>query len=172
MRTHILRGVGLVAATVMATAALATPAEAGGRGHPKLYCVAVSADGVGQDLGGGNTTATISVRGRAIGTTTAAFTQGDPSGTAAPFTGSLVFTPNRVPGTLTAQLSGEFDVTTGVFTATSTSVTGTRALRGVTGSITINGAENFAETSFTETITGQLCVTHGHRRTLQRAVLG
>ena len=172
MRTHILRGIGLVAATALATAALAAPAEAGGRGHPKPYCVAVSADGVGQDQGGGNTTATLSVQGDPIGTTRAAFTLGTISGTAAPFTGPLVFTPNRVPGTLTAQLTGTFDVVSGVFTATSTSVTGTRALGGVTGAITIRGAENFADGTFTETLTGQLCVAHGHRRTLQRAVAG
>ena len=77
-----------------------------------------------------------------------------------------------MPGTLTAQLTGAFDVTTGVFTATSTSVTGTRALRGVTGAITIRGTENFADGTFTETISGELCVAHGHRRALQRAVAG
>jgi len=172
MRTHILRGVGLLAATALATAALVTPAEAGGRGQPKPYCVSVTADGVGQDLGGGVTEATLSVGGRTIGTTRAAFTLGTISGTAAPFTGPLVFTPNRVPGTLTAQLTGAFDVTTGVFTATSTSVTGTRALRGVTGAITIRGTENFADGTSTETISGELCVAHGHRRALQRAVVG
>ena len=46
----------------------------------------------------------------------------------------------------------------GVFRATSTSLTGTGLLRGVSGGVTLEGLEDFATLRFTETITGRLCL--------------
>ena len=45
----------------------------------------------------------------------------------------------------------------GAFRATSTSLTGTGLLRGVTGRVTLAGLEDFATLRFNETITGRLC---------------
>lgn len=47
----------------------------------------------------------------------------------------------------------------GTFHATSTSIAGSGLLRGVSGSVTLAGAEDFATLTFTETITGRLCVS-------------
>jgi hypothetical protein len=74
-------------------------------------CVPVHATGVGQDLGGGRTQATISSHGLVVGHTMAAFTINQVVGTTASFTGPIVFT-NRL-GTLTAQVAGTFDVVSG-----------------------------------------------------------
>ena len=46
----------------------------------------------------------------------------------------------------------------GAFHAASTSVAGSGLLRGVGGSVTLAGVEDFATLTFTETITGRLCV--------------
>ncbi len=133
-------------------------------GHPApraahVRCVPVVATGVGQDLGGGQTTATIYVAGVEIGTTEAAFTITGVDGVVASFTGPITFTSRG--GTLTAQVTGTLDVTTGAFMSTSGSLTGSGAYRGVTGDLTLTGAEDLATGAFTESITGQLCVTRG-----------
>ena len=57
-----------------------------------------------------------------------------------------------------ARWHGTFDVASGAFRATSTSLTGTGLLRGVSGSVTLEGLEDFATLRFTETITGRLCL--------------
>lgn len=145
--------------------AVGTAAPASARPHqppPRavgIRCLAVDATGVGQDLGGGRTTATISVAGVDVGTTAAAFTITGVDGTVASFTGPIIFTGHG--GTLTAQVTGTLDVTTGAFTSTSTSVTGTSAYRGVTGELTFTGSEDLVTGAFTESITGQLCVRRG-----------
>ena len=46
----------------------------------------------------------------------------------------------------------------GAFQASSTSLTGSGVLRGVSGSVTLEGLEAFATLRFTETITGRLCL--------------
>ncbi len=154
---------------VCLAASLATAAPAAAhRGHPSppahARCVPVAASGVGQDLGGGQTTATISVAGVEVGTTAAAFTITGVDVNIASFTGPIVFT--GLGGTLTAQVTGTLDVTTGVFGSTSTSVTGTGLLRRVTGDLTFTGTEDLATGAFTESIRGQLCLAHGHLRSL------
>ena len=143
---------------------LAPPASAGTRHHQQghVRCVPVQATGVGQDLGGGRTTATISVHGFEVGTTTAAFTISGIDGTVASFTGPIIFT--GLGGTLTAQVTGTLDVATGAFTSTSTSLAGTGIFRRVTGDLTFTGTEDLATLAFTESITGQLCRAHRHRR--------
>ena len=145
----------VVVALPVATAQGATPRTPR---TPRTHaiCVPVRATGVGQDLGGGRTQATISRHGLVVGHTTAAFTINQVVGTTASFTGPIVFT--NALGTLTAQVAGTFDVASGAFRATSTSLTGTGLLRGVSGSVTIEGVEDFATLRFTETITGRLCI--------------
>ncbi len=153
---------------VCVAAALGTAAPAAAhpthRGHPAppahARCLRVDSTGVGQDLGGGKTTATISVDGVQVGTTAAAFTITGVDGTVASFTGPIVFT--GLGGTLTAQVTGTLDVTTGVFTSTSTSVSGTGLLRHVTGDLTFTGTEDLATGAFSESISGHLCLARAH----------
>ena len=90
------------------------------------------------------------------GHTAAAFTINQVVGTTASFTGPIVFT--NTLGTLTAQVAGTFDVASGAFQATSTSLTGSGLIRGLSGSVTLQGLEDFATLRFTETITGRLCL--------------
>ena len=116
---------------LVAALALAAPASAAHRRSPRqpghVRCLPVDATGVGQDLGGGQTTATISVGGVEVGTTAAAFTITGVDGTVASFTGPITFT--GLGGTLTAQVTGTLDVTDRRFTSTSTSLAGTGIFR-------------------------------------------
>lgn len=143
-------------ALLAAVVALPVTAAQGAAPRTKPFCAPVRATGVGQDLGGGRTQATISSHGLPVGHTEAAFTIKPVVGTTAPFTGPIVFT--NALGTLTAEVAGTFDVASGVFRATSTSLTGTGLLRRVSGSVTIQGLEDFTTLRFSETITGRLCV--------------
>jgi hypothetical protein len=119
-------------------------------------CVPVHATGVGQDHGNGQTTATIFVRGVEVGTTAANFTISGVEGTVASFTGPLIFTSDI--GTITVQTAGTLDTATGRFAARSTDLTGTGALSGVTGRLVFRGTEDLAAASFTERISGRLCL--------------
>jgi hypothetical protein len=117
-------------------------------------CARVHAVGIGQDLGGGNTTATISHGGRLNGTTAGHF---EITGLPPVFTiaGTVVFTTKH--GTLTANVTGTFNVATGEFLASGPVSAGTGNLAGATGILTFAGVENLATGVFTETITGTLC---------------
>ncbi len=137
-------------ATLSVSAAIAAPAQGAGS-----ICLPIHAQGVGQDLGNGNTTAKITTHGLLLGTTSASFTITGVSGTTASFTGPIVFTTPI--GKLTAQTVGTFDVVSGVFRSTSTSLTGTGVFRRVTGNITLTGVQNLQTGRFTETVTGRLC---------------
>lgn len=70
--------------------------------HPA--CFAVRATGVGQDLGGGQTEATISSHGFVLGHTHATFTPTGLVGSTESFTGPIVLDSRA--GTLTAQVAG------------------------------------------------------------------
>lgn len=145
----------LLAALTVSCALAATDAAAAAPRRAGQVCVPILARGVGQDLGGGATEATISVGGIDVGSTNASLTTTGVSGTVASFAGPLVFTSRA--GTLTAQSTGFVDVTTGDFHTTATSLTGTGLLRGITGDVTLVGNENLKTGAFTETITGRLC---------------
>ncbi len=138
----------LAAALVMAGGAQAGPDDDHG-------CAPVHAVGVGQDLGGGNTTATISRGGRLNGTTAAHFDIVGGGFSVFAIAGTVVFTTNG--GTLTATVSGTFDVTTGEFNASGPVSAGTGNLAGTTGTLTFHGFEHLETGAFTETITGTLC---------------
>jgi hypothetical protein len=162
-RTRVLALATVIAVASFFTTGVVT-AQAAGSGvatvaavaKPSPVCLPISADGVGQDLGGGRTTATISVAGVVIGTTEASFTVTGIEGSVASFTGDITF---RNPyGTLVAPVSGTLDTATGHFVSFSTTVSGTRAYRQVTGSLTFTGTENLATGAFTEVVTGTLCV--------------
>jgi len=149
-KCSLLVALALIAAVPAATAHAAAPRSSG------AICGPIRASGVGQDLGEGRTQATISSHGHVIGHTKATFAIGQVDGTKASFTGPITFT--SAIGTLTAQVAGTFDVASGAFSATSTSLTRTGLLRHTTGSVTLAGNEDFATGSFTETITGRLCL--------------
>jgi hypothetical protein len=157
----------LLVVTVLAAAhaglALASPASAAAvaPASKPAHCLQVDATGLGQDLGGGQTAATLFVGGVAVGTTSAAFTVTGVDGSLASFTGAITFTGRG--GTLTAQVAGTLDLATGAFTSTSTALSGNGAFRGVTGSVTLSGVEDLATGAFTETVTGVLCQEAGSR---------
>ena len=117
-------------------------------------CHKVKSTGVGQDLGGGNTMATIK-GGKLKGTTTGHF---DMVGGTPPvflISGAVTFTTKH--GTLTVTPSGTFDVASGHFNATGPITGGTGKWAGTTGSLTLDGIENLTTGAFTETITGMTC---------------
>lgn len=129
----------------------AIPAEA----RAGVSCHNVNAKGVGQDLGGGRTTATIIGGGLLHGTTNASFVITGFAGTVASFEGTIVFTVNKA--TLAASVAGTLDVASGVFSATTSSVAGTGKLAGATGSLSFNGVEDLTTGRFTEDVTGEIC---------------
>jgi hypothetical protein len=47
---------------------------------------------------------------------------------------------------------------TGEFSATTTGMSGTGKLAGVTGELTLNGVEDLSTLTFTEDVTGEICV--------------
>ncbi len=149
------QAVQAVVATLIASSLLAAPAHASAARDARI-CLPVSATGVGQDNGDFTTTATITSHGIPLGTTHATFTPTGGDATTVTFSGPIKFT--TYIGTLTAEVDGFVNLTTGVFGATSTSVRGTGAFRGVTGDLTFAGLENLQTGAFTETITGRLCV--------------
>jgi hypothetical protein len=137
--------------TLLFVASLAAP----GAARAEVSCHNVNAKGVGQDLGGGQTTAQIIGGGLLHGTTQAAFVITGLSGTVASFEGTIVFTVNNA--TLTANVSGTLDLATGEFQATTSSISGTGKLAGATGSLSFNGVEDLSTGDFTEDVTGEIC---------------
>ena len=121
-----------------------------------VSCHRIDASGVGQDQGGGHTVAQIRDGGLLQGTTAAAFTIIGLSGTLASFVGTITFTSNRA--TLAAEVAGTLDLATGAFNATSSSLSGTGKLEGATGGLVFAGVENLLTGTFTEVVTGQVCV--------------
>jgi hypothetical protein len=140
----------VVLALLLVGAAAPSEASAG------VACHNINAKGVGQDLGGGRTQAEIIGGGLLQGTTEAAFTITGVSGTVASFEGAIVFTVNNA--TLTANVAGTLDVASGVFAATTSGLSGTGKLAGATGMLVFQGVEDLTDGSFTERVTGEICV--------------
>ena len=92
------------------------------------------------------------------GTTAAAFTITGGTATGFTFAGPLTVTTNR--GTVTLDLTGTLDVTTGQFSASGPIVAATGKLSGATGSLTLSGVQDLTDPagSFTETVSGSICV--------------
>jgi hypothetical protein len=119
-------------------------------------CHTINAKGVGQDLGGGKTEATINEGGLLDGTTVGNFTIIGVSGTVASFEGTVTFTTNK--GTLTVAIVGTLEAATGAFGASGQVSDATGKLAGATGTLTLTGVENLATGRFTEDVTGSFCV--------------
>ena len=132
---------------------LAAPVQATTGGQS---CHKINAKGVGQDLGGGSTTAQIVGGGLLHGTTAGAFAIVGGAPPAFAIAGTVVFTTNA--GTLTVGVSGTFDVSTGAFTSTGLVTGSTGKLEGATGSLTLEGVQDLGTGAFTETVTGSICV--------------
>ncbi len=127
-------------------------------------CVPVRAVGVGQDNGVNaqgqlTTTGTVLVGGVEVATSQATFTPGTQSATALSFSGPIVLASEVDASMLTAEVNGSVDLSTGKFTATSTSVTGTGVISGISGHLRFKGRENLGTGEFQENISGKLCAT-------------
>jgi hypothetical protein len=142
----------LATAVVAATTAGVEAAAADG-------CRKVHGLGVGQDLGGGNTVATITRAGLLNGTSAARFTITGGTPPVLTFVGTITLTSRH--GTLTAALTGTFDVSAGVFRASGPFTGGTGKFAGASGLLTLDGAQDLATGAFTETVAGRLCLASG-----------
>src|SRR5438309_11241161 len=129
--------------------------SAGGAQAGSEGCRPVHAIGVGQDLGGGNTAATLSRGGVLNGTTSAHFDITGATGSVLSIAGTLVLTTKH--GSVTVSLTGTLDAATGAFTATGPLSGGTGSFAGTTGTLTLTGVENLSTGVFTETVAGTLC---------------
>jgi hypothetical protein len=156
----------VVALTLTLVAAPATALPAVGKPRPP-FCLDVSVTGVGRDLGSFRTEGELYDGGARVATTQAAFTPLPQPGSVLSFEGPLVVTPTRVPGTITVQLVGTVDLTTGHFTATSAELRGSGPLHDVTGTLVVDGVQ--PGSTFTETVTGTLCIAAARERFLVQA---
>ncbi len=141
--------------TVLILTLLVVAAAAPAAARGAVSCHNINAKGIGQDLGGGRTTAQIIGGGLLHGTTQGSFVISGFSGTVASFEGTVVFTVNNA--TLTAYVNGTLDVATGEFQATTSGISGTGKLAGATGSLSFNGVEDLSTGIFTEDVTGEIC---------------
>lgn len=124
--------------------------------HAATSCHKIKAKGVGQDLGGGQTVATIKGGGLLQGTTVGNFAITGVSGSVATIEGTVTFTTNRA--TLIVSVVGTFDVASGEFSASGPVTSATGKLAGATGNLTLAGVENLSDGSFVEDVTGTICV--------------
>jgi len=139
--------------TVAGIVLLASPVQATTGGQS---CHKINAKGIGQDLGGGSTTAQIVGGGLLHGTTAGTFAIVGGAPPVFAIAGTVVFTTNA--GTLTVAVSGTFDVSTGAFSSTGAVISSTGKLEGATGSLTLEGVQDLGTGAFTETVTGSICV--------------
>ncbi len=139
-----------------------------------VSCHPINAKGMGQGAppqagdppGLIRTIAQIRGGGLLQGTTEAAFQVTGTTPTGIAFAGDITFTTNRA--TLTVDLDGTLDLTTGDFAASGDVSGATGKLEGATGSLTLVGVQNLLDPtgSFTETVSGEICVDlggHGNR---------
>ncbi len=153
------------AAAMIITALPSNAAVSGAAATPKV-CLPVYLTATGRDANPDpgpapaliNTVSDVFLARHKVATTKAGFTPGGVVEGSLAFAGPIVFTPLSSTSTLTANVQGDVNLTTGKFRATSTSVTGMGALSGISGSLTFIGTQDFVEGSFTETITGTLCL--------------
>ncbi len=112
----------------------------------------------GDPAGRTRTVAQIHGGGLLHGSTAAVFDTTAETSTGITFEGPLTFTTNRA--TLTVDLEGTLDVTTGEFEASGDVSGATGKLRGAEGTLTLAGVQDLSDPagSFTETVTGEICV--------------
>ena len=141
----------------------AGPATAG------VSCHQINANGAGRGAapqagdppGLIRTSAQIRGGGLLQGTTEAAFQVTGVTPTGIAFAGDITFTTNRA--TLTVDLEGTLDLATGEFSASGDVRGATGKLDGATGTLTLAGVQNLLDPagSFTETVSGEVCVDLG-----------
>ena len=129
---------------------LSVPAQAG------ISCHNINAKGVGHEVGPFATEATIMGGGLLHGTTAAQFSLTGGAPPVLSFDGPIVFTVNRA--TLTVLIDGTINVVTGAFSAFGDVSAATGKLEGATGTLFFDGVQNLDDGTFTETVTGQICV--------------
>jgi hypothetical protein len=139
------------------------PATAGVSCHP------INATGAGQGAppeagdppGLIRTVAQIRGGGLLQGTTAAAFQVTGLTPTGIAFAGVLTFTTSR--GTLSVDLDGTLDLTTGDFGASGYVTGASGKLEGATGTLTLAGVQDLLDPagSFIETVSGEVCVDLG-----------
>jgi hypothetical protein len=95
------------------------------------------------------------------GSTEAAFTITGATPTGISFAGELTFFTQR--GTLTLDLEGALDLSTGEFTSSGPVRSGTGRFAGAVGTISLDGLQDLTDPagSFTETVTGEVCADFG-----------
>ena len=98
------------------------------------------------------------------GSTQASFQITGATSTQIAFAGDITFTTNRA--TLTVPLDGTLDAVTGEFVASGDVSAATGKLDGATGTITLAGVQDLLDPagSFTETVSGEICVDLGGNR--------
>jgi hypothetical protein len=127
-----------------------------GQAHAAVSCHKINAKGVGQDLGGGVTTARIIGGGLLHGTTAGNFMITGGSPPVLSIAGTVTFTTKQA--TLTVSVAGTFDVSTGDFAATGPVTAATGKLAGTTGTLLLEGVQDLSTGSFVEDVTGLICV--------------
>jgi hypothetical protein len=140
---------------VVGTAVGAATATAGG-GHDS--CMAVSGRAIGQNLGGGHTMGTIVHAGMFNGTTEAQLTITGGHPPIVTFTGTGTLTTHQ--GTITITPIGTLNQATGEFQATAHITGGTGLFAHATGDLTLVGVEQLPSGSFSQTISGTVCLAH------------
>ena len=133
------------------------------------YCHQIKATGAGQGAapqpgdppGLIRTVAQIRGGGLLHGTTEAAFQVTGPTPTGIAFAGDITFTTNR--GTLSVDLDGTLNLTTGEFRSSGYVSGATGKLDGATGTLTLAGVQDLQDPagSFVETVSGEVCVDLG-----------
>jgi hypothetical protein len=95
------------------------------------------------------------------GTTEAAFQVSGSTPTGIAFAGDITFSTNR--GTLSVDLDGTLDLTTGDFRASGDVSGASGKLEGATGTLTLSGVQNLLDPAgrFVETVSGEICVDLG-----------
>lgn len=141
----------------------AGPARAG------VSCHQINATGTGQGApprtddpqGLIRTVAQIRGGGLLQGRTEAVFQVTGSTPTGIVFAGDVTFATNRA--TLTIDLDGTLDLTTGAFGASGDVGAATGKLAGATGTLTLAGVQNLLDQAggFTETVSGEICVDLG-----------
>lgn len=145
-------------AALMTVGALGLAAP--GIAHADEECHPIAATGVGRQTGPTTTEATIRGGGLLTGTTTGVFPVAQEIPGGLHIAGTVTFTVNRatlavdVDGTLLFPGPGSDTVT---FDVTSTGMSGTGKLAGADGTLRLVG-DQAADGSFTETVTGEICV--------------
>jgi hypothetical protein len=121
-----------------------------------VSCHRINAKGEGQDLGGGVTEARIIGGGLLQGSTVGNFAITGGAPPVFEVAGTVMFTTHQA--TLTASVTGTFNVMTGEFVTSGPVSAATGKLAGATGSLVLDGVQDLVTGAFVEDVTGLVCV--------------